>query len=174
MLRVFEKWIDMLIFRNNFYAINFLGNLKNHYLKRYKMKEGSELCFSLLFVSLQVAVMDNLNVTCLNPDLLLQYVPTCLLKDAKFEFPIQAEYEDVIGPLETTEIYTGIFFQFGDQLSHHVRFEGIVNNLGIVTKNKFFPAIATKDLTVSAKNFSTDFVFIRVGMPLGKIVIEPN
>lgn len=121
--------------------------------------------------------MNNLacvNENWLDPELILKNIPLCLLNDARFEFPVSAEYEEVIGPLESLEIQTGIVMQFINQVTHHLKFQGAVNNLGLVTKNKFFPIAMMNHFTVSIKNFSTQAVLIKPGMPLGKLIIEPN
>jgi len=104
---------------------------------------------------------------------LIQNVPSFAVSETTITINIFANEERILAPCEKAQIRTGIAIESYYPITHSVSFEGLRNNLDLLTSSKYIACFGT-ELEIKVTNFSAHRQKVIKGMPLGVLKLTPN
>lgn len=113
-------------------------------------------------------------ITTVNANKLISLLPEDLYRLTKIEIKVFSNIEIKIRPCQSVFVTTGIFFNPFESNTHHIFFKGYENSCGMKIMKKLFFPDDVEELVVVVTNYSSEFQYVRAGMPLGKVCIQSN
>lgn len=113
-------------------------------------------------------------IMAVNAGNILALIPENLQGLTKIEIKIYSNTDEKLKPCQSVYVSTGIFFDAFHSDKFHIFFKGFENSCGLHIMNKLFVPSSTEELKVIVTNYAPEYQFIRTGMPLGRLFIQPN